>query len=330
VQDMIANLPDFLGDPQNLMESKERARYMLQNAATLQIRRRCTENAQGNPPYCYQNSDCVAPSTCLVTEDDCDMHVRIVNETGHKLPTGYPEGRRMWISVEFHDATNPDPVAYRGYYHRPTADLTASDTKVYEALLGLDGFMALTSSVPEGPSFHFVLNNRVYKDNRIPPRGFTNAGFEAVQAAPVAAEYADGQYWDDTVFRVPPGAVKATVSVYYQTSSKEYIEFLRDENLNDPPGDDPNEGQLLYAQWLMTGMSPPVLMRQQAIFNLVPGLFGDADCSGVVDLVDTAQLADCLTGPDETLILGCEVFDADLDGDVDLEDMHILQSAFVP
>ena len=27
--------------------------------------------------------------------------LRITNQTGHKLPTGYPEGRRMWVNVRF-------------------------------------------------------------------------------------------------------------------------------------------------------------------------------------------------------------------------------------
>lgn len=29
--------------------------------------------------------------------------VRVVNLTGHKLPTGYPEGRRMWLNVRWYD-----------------------------------------------------------------------------------------------------------------------------------------------------------------------------------------------------------------------------------
>ena len=31
------------------------------------------------------------------------LSVRIINYTGHKLPTGYPEGRRMWLNVQFFD-----------------------------------------------------------------------------------------------------------------------------------------------------------------------------------------------------------------------------------
>ena len=32
------------------------------------------------------------------------LTVRVTNETGHKLPTGYPEGRRMWLHVRALDA----------------------------------------------------------------------------------------------------------------------------------------------------------------------------------------------------------------------------------
>ena len=30
--------------------------------------------------------------------------VKVTNLTGHKLPTGYPEGRRMWVQIEALDA----------------------------------------------------------------------------------------------------------------------------------------------------------------------------------------------------------------------------------
>ena len=50
-----------------------------------------------------------------------------------------------------------------------------------------------------GPSFHFVLNNKVFKDNRIPPRGFTNAAYAEFGGGPTSDySYADGQYWDET------------------------------------------------------------------------------------------------------------------------------------
>ncbi len=188
-----------------------------------------------------------------LSQSGSDLNVRIINQTGHKLPTGYPEGRRMWINVKFFDDQN-QLIAEHGAYDNATAVLTTSDTKVYETKLGVSADVAALAGVPAGEGFHFAINNMRLKDNRIPPRGFTNAGFEAAQADPVGYTYADGQYWDDTQFTIPPGADHAEVRLYYQSVSKEYIEFLRDENRTDDKGD------IAYQAWLDTGKSAPVEM----------------------------------------------------------------------
>lgn len=181
-----------------------------------------------------------------------ELRVRLVNQTGHKLPTGYGEGRRMWIHVVFRDVLN-QPIGEHGAYDGSTATLTTNDTKVYEIHHGLDATQAAATGLPVGKSFHFVLNNTIEHDNRIPPRGFTNAGFDAVQAAPVGHAYAEQQYWDDTSFPIPLGATSALVEVFHQTTTKEYIEFLRDANVTN------NAGQIAYQQWVQHGMSAPVL-----------------------------------------------------------------------
>lgn len=294
MQDVLLNLYSNEVEPDYLLDSKDRALYMLQHAATLEA-----------------------------YVEPCGVRVRVVNETGHKLPTGYPEGRRMWIQVEW-SAADLTPVAVRGRYNPATADLTTSDTTVFESRLGLDEAVATLTGKPSGPSFHFALTNKVFKDNRIPPRGFTNAAFAAVQAAPVGEVYADGQYWHDTTFFIPPGATTAVISLFYQTSSKEYITFLRDENNTNDTGD------VLYEQWELTGKSPPVLMQREFVVNLQPGGWGDADCSGGVDLEDHAALQGCLTGPGVSLRLGCESLDADLDGDIDLDDFAEFETLFLP
>jgi hypothetical protein len=193
-----------------------------------------------------------AASDLSLAQVGSDLVARITNQTGHKLPTGYGEGRRMWLEVKFYART--ELIAEHGHYNHAAAELTTGDTKVYELVHGLDELMAARTGLPAGPSFHFVLNNEIQKDNRIPPRGFDNAAFAAGQAAPVAAIYADGQYWDDTAFPIPAGATHATVAVYHQTTSKEYIEFLRDANTTDDTGD------IAYDEWVAAGMSKPVLM----------------------------------------------------------------------
>jgi hypothetical protein len=175
--------------------------------------------------------------------------------------------------VKFFNASNT-LIAERGSYDNSTGDLSTGDTKVYEQKQGLDAVVSAITGHPVGESFHFAVNNTILKDNRIPPRGFTNAGFAAVQAAPVGATYADGQYWDDTDFTIPPGTASAQVNVYHQTSTREYVEFLRD-NASAPiqPGDyvqppaDSNAntlGELVHEQWVKWGRSSPTLLDAAA------------------------------------------------------------------
>src|SRR5262249_14067426 len=92
-------------------------------------------------------------------------------------------------------------------------------------------------------------------DDRIPPRGFTSAAFDVFGGAPVGYSYADGQYWDDTTYALPLTATRAEVSLYYQTTSKEYAEFLRDTSPDAT-------GQNAYDRWVARGRSAPVLMNR--------------------------------------------------------------------
>ena len=261
-------------------------------------------------------------ATLEAFDDGCRLLVQVTNETGHKLPTGYPEGRRMWIEVQFRD-DDLSVIAVRGHYDDQEADLATADTRVYEVELGVDEAVSQLTGIPVGPGFHFAVNNVVYKDNRIPPRGFTNEGFASVQASPVGATYDDGQYWDDVRYHLPPGATSAIVSLYYQTSSKKYIEFLRDENRTNDAGD------VLHEQWALLGKSPPVLMGQTVISDLVPARAGDADCDGDVDLDDYAILGPCYAGPTTAILLGCGSADIDGDGDADLRDHAAFQAIFL-
>ena len=220
-----------------------RARSMLQNAATLLL-------------------------DVVPTQNGYEATVEIINETGHKLPSGYPEGRRMWINLVAYDE-NENIIYESGAYDFNTATLNTDGAKIYEAKLGMTQTMAdaansnanghYTYSV--GESFHFALNNTIIKDNRIPPRGFTNANFEMVQAAPVAYTYPDGAFSDKTTYSVPSEAYEIEAKLYYQTVSKEYIEFLRDKNYSD------NKGNELYTLWAMNGKSTPELMREAEVYT---------------------------------------------------------------
>ncbi|MCK6483153.1 MAG: hypothetical protein HUU22_03805 [Phycisphaerae bacterium] len=227
------------------------------------------------------------------TPGQLQLRVRVVNETGHKLPTGYPEGRRMWLTVDFYDCVDyVNPMFTYGAYDFGTATLDEVSTKVYEAKFGADAALAALTGLPEGPHFHVALANAIYKDNRIPPRGFNNTNFAAINAAPVGASYADGQYWDDTWFAIPGYAVGARVRLYYQTSSREYVEFLRDNN--NPAT---NRGQMAYDLWLQTGMGAPVLMAELGDAQPVDvSLKGDVNGDRRVDGEDIRRFLDVLYG----------------------------------
>lgn len=186
--------------------------------------------------------------------------VNITNKGGHKLPTGYPEGKRMWLNVRFMDSEGV-VIKESGRYDPVDAMLIKDkELKVYEAKPGLkdiDGY-------PDGPSFHFALNNWIYKDNRIPARGFNNADYERRMAYIRGAEYEDGQYWDITRYQIPPGTDSVEVILWHQGGTRDFIEFLRDEN-KDNPWDFFNAGERLYEVWLRTGKSPPVEMNRARI-----------------------------------------------------------------
>jgi hypothetical protein len=181
---------------------------------------------------------------------------RIQNQTGHKLISGYPEGRRIWVNIraigsggELLAEVNPwDPAAatlkgLSGYAYAdpyvnplPAPGTLATwerhdDTLVYE--------VKMTSTLTnEQTTFHFALADGRWKDNRIPPKGFDIANAAKRMAEPVkngaadlslfsTAEYHGG--YRQVATMIPPGAAKVEIRLYYQGVSREYVEFLRDE-----------------------------------------------------------------------------------------------------
>jgi hypothetical protein len=241
-------IPDILADyfpgevdQAALADGKARAIAMLQKAALLDV----VETGAGGQR--------------LVT-------VTVTNDTGHKLPSGYPEGRRIWLNVKAYDA-GLQMVYESGAYDAATGELAHdADVKIYQIKPGRSERLASLLGVSAGPSFNMALNDTVYSDNRIPPRGFTNAAFTAIQSPPVDYTYADGQYWDETVYALPIAAASVEVTLYYQTTSKEFIEFLRD---NDP---DVALGQQLYDAWVAHGRAAPVVMATASLDLVLTGV----------------------------------------------------------
>jgi hypothetical protein len=239
------------------------------------------------------------------------VRVRVTNLTGHKLISGYPEGRRMFLNLVWKDgggAVIEENGAY-GPIGTIVDDLNATpwdvesiidpkSTKVYEAKPGMTRAWANqlvslgypTDMVLEWDhhdnsplhtlgdlagwptndglhTFHFVLNNVIIKDNRIPPYGMAYDAALEHSCLPVpTSQYGDPgaggvyDYWDEELFPIPAGAATVEVSLKYQSTSWEYIQFLWLQNDTQDPflG---NEGIHLLDAWLNTGMSAPHTME---------------------------------------------------------------------
>jgi hypothetical protein len=215
--------------------------------------------------------------TYAVEGDSFHALVTVTNRTGHKLPTGYPEGRRMWLHLVARDAAGQ--VVYEsGAYNPATGVLSMTpEPTVYEVKLGISPALASAIGLPSGTSFHFTLNDTVIKDNRIPPAGFTNAAYQGFGGGPVdphfagpGPRYPDGQNWDRAEYPLPPNAHSVAVRLYYQTTSKDYVEFLRDENTTNAAG------QTMYDAWAANGRGAPVLMESDSIGMSITGVPEDA------------------------------------------------------
>lgn len=232
--------------------------------------------------------------------------VRVVNLTGHKLITGYPEGRRMWLNIRWYDGGGR-LLREDGKYDwinvklggssisvKSLLDLNDPNTRIYEAhyamtkgwaqkliTLGyrrdlplaydrVSGAVTVTlgqladGNAPYAETFHFVLNNYVAKDNRIPPYGMTYEEARKRNALPVPASlYANpnGTYrhWDEFTLNPPAGATYAEIRLLYQPTSWEYIQFLYLAN-NRQNAFLAAEGEKLLQTWLNTGMAEPYVM----------------------------------------------------------------------
>jgi hypothetical protein len=159
--------------------------------------------------------------------------VRIVNHTGHKLITGYPEGRRMWLNVKWFDSGNV-LISEDGAYGPIGRNVDGVEVEsildldyphIFQAHMGMTqewaaqllelGYpsglvldydrmddshgMTLGQLAAKAPgtvheTFHFALNNAVVKDNRIPTYGMSYNEARRRNASPVpASQYGGGE-----------------------------------------------------------------------------------------------------------------------------------------
>jgi len=77
---------------------------------------------------------------------------------------------------------------------------------------------------------------------------------------------------------VPAGARRAEVRLMHQTTTKEYIEFLRDANTTN------TAGQTAYDLWVQFGRSPPVEMDLASLVIPCPADFNGNGSIGTSDI----------------------------------------------
>jgi hypothetical protein len=276
--------------------------------------------------------------------------VKIVNHTGHKLISGYPEGRRMWLNIKWYDgngellredgaygplvdgAGNPVEVANPAdgqlVQVESILDLDGANTKIYEAHMGMTqewaaqlvsllydpglvlgydritglqnftlGQLAASPAGTEHETFHFVLNNTVVKDNRIPPYGMSYDIARVRNALPVPADQYGGapggtyNYFDEVTLNPPAGAQSAEVSLMYQPTSWEYIQFLYLANNGTDPAQGGNaflgeEGVNMLDAWLNTDMAAPYAMASTS-WGTPPGV-----CNSTTPTLTVASAGD--------------------------------------
>ena len=223
--------------------------------------------------------------TFVPPESELAVDVRVTNLSGHKLPTGYFEGRRMWIQLEVRDGAGA-LVLESGAYDPLTGALGDDpQLKVYHREAGIWDHLGTgacdTEDALGDPMFHFVLDDCVAVDNRIPPAGFT-AGADP-EVKPVAYAYPETSpgsgvlvHWDLTPYAVtlPPGTpspLTVAARLYYQTTTDEYVGFLRDQAVTHGFPDDclprasgstpmMSRGEIVHDMWTRYDRAPPVEM----------------------------------------------------------------------
>jgi len=301
-------------DPVALLASVERSRAMLESAASL-------EQLDYDPAT-------------------GELSFRIVNHTGHKLISGFPEGRRMFVQIELWEGGAPlhtvnpydDSVGTLAGlppgYSPDSPALAADESHVDELVIEMHPTSSLTG---EQQTFHFVLADGRHKDNRIPPRGFRVAEAADRLCLPVdhgvedAGYFSDLEYaggYDDHVLSLPAGADAALVRLLYQTTSREYVAFLRDEingaadTLVSPtPSEEP---QAYVAQ------TDPFFAGLRSWGDTIWDLWDhNRDVPGAAPVLMAEALwsdGGCIEGVDEV----CDGFDNDCDGLVDDDDPDLL------
>lgn len=199
----------------------DRARELLATAATLEVS--------------------AMPASVDLAQGLSGLELTVTNESGHKLPTGYSEGRVMWVELV---VTYRDQEVYTSGKWDPRTSSFETDDQ-------LRTYEGIAEDIADGTTFHLLRNNHWVLDTRIPPRGLT----PNPQTDPVGDRYAlqDDGTWphfdifgyafeprDDVFDATPDDAqddeLQVSARLLYLINSPEYLQVLVDDNQTNDAG----------------------------------------------------------------------------------------------
>jgi len=241
--------------------------------------------------------DVVAPAEVHLGDGLSGLEVTVTNNTGHKLPTGYSEGRVMWIEVV---ARYGDTVVWSSGEWDGTA-FDPADPQLHT-------YRALAEQFATGTTFHLLLNDHWVEDTRLPPQGLQ----QNVETDPVGDRYTlqGDNTWPNTdtaqytfagrddVVDATPGAtdddtLDLRVRLLYLVNSRDYVQFLADTNKTN------DAGNYVLGLFEDAGFAQPIELAVQDIAIPITGFGGTADTSSSGDgaSVDDTTAGSATTDP---------------------------------
>ncbi|WP_146657897.1 multiheme c-type cytochrome [Enhygromyxa salina] len=208
------------------------------------------------------------------------LDVRVTNNTGHKLPTGYSEGRVMWLEVT---------ARYAGEIVWSSGLWDGAEIEQDSQLRSYEG---VAQRWADGTRNHLLLNDHWVHDTRIPPKGLV----QDIQTDPVGDRYAPlpddtWPHYDDHSYAFGPVSVvdvtpddasddelELELRLLYVINTQSYLDQLRDDNdVNDA-------GQAVHDMYMDDGGPAPMVLSTAAVTVPLTGLEqpdpGDGDGDG--------------------------------------------------
>lgn len=171
-----------------------------------------------------------APASVDASAGLSGLQVTVTNNTGHKLPSGYSEGRVMWIEVL--GRYGDDVLFSSGAWNPDDGIQVDPQLRTYEGV---------AQDYADGTQFRLLRNNHWLEDTRIPPLGAQ----PDIETDPVGDRYTllpDGNWpnfdvttydfegidglMDATPEDEADDVLELTVRVRYLINTPEYISFL--------------------------------------------------------------------------------------------------------